>query len=144
MFSPSFPRRFIPEDGEAHIHTYNLELARLAKISCNTWLTAPWLFAEWAIFCIWTLSNPDGLFSALAYQVLSVRNTNCNNFIVLELIVFSYRLLRSYFSRTDHWRAYDPFFVVKMDTFKRSRKSIFSVYKDLSVAPPLLTCTMKK
>jgi len=33
-------------DDQAHVETYNSELARLAQSGKNTWFTAPWLFAE--------------------------------------------------------------------------------------------------
>ncbi|KAF9048020.1 DUF89-domain-containing protein [Hymenopellis radicata] len=36
----------IPDDGGAHVATFNTELDRLAALSKNTWYTAPWLFAE--------------------------------------------------------------------------------------------------
>lgn len=32
----------------------------------------------------------------------------------------SYRLLRSFFALTTHWKSYDPFFVAKAETYKSS------------------------
>ena len=39
--------RQIPEDGEAMVEIYNVELERLAKEGKGTWFTAPWLYAEY-------------------------------------------------------------------------------------------------
>lgn len=36
-----------------------------------------------------------------------------------------YRLLRSYFAQTEHWRTYDPFFTQKQETFSQSIKAIY-------------------
>ncbi|KAG2003504.1 DUF89 domain-containing protein [Coprinopsis cinerea AmutBmut pab1-1] len=40
---------------------------------------------------------------------------------------YLYRLLRSYFALTKHWKAYDPFFSNKTKTFKHSGSSVFKL-----------------
>jgi len=40
---------------------------------------------------------------------------------------YLYRLLRSYFVQTEHWKSYDPFYDQKMKTFQQSGKSIFHI-----------------
>ncbi|OCH91307.1 DUF89 domain-containing protein [Obba rivulosa] len=40
---------------------------------------------------------------------------------------YLYRLLRSYFAQTKHWRAYDPFLSQKQETFQKSSKAIFQL-----------------
>jgi hypothetical protein len=42
-------RRPLPADGEALVDEYNAELARLEECDQNTWFTAPWLYAEYAL-----------------------------------------------------------------------------------------------
>ena len=46
-------RRPIPADGEAPVDEYNAELARLEERGQNTWFTAPWLYAEYALSKLW-------------------------------------------------------------------------------------------
>lgn len=41
--------RPIPADGEALVDEYNAELGRLEERGLNTWFTAPWLYAEYAL-----------------------------------------------------------------------------------------------
>ncbi|EIW76695.1 DUF89 domain-containing protein [Coniophora puteana RWD-64-598 SS2] len=38
-----------------------------------------------------------------------------------------YRLLRSYFNQTKHWRGFDPFFAQKNETFKNSGAAVFQI-----------------
>ncbi|OSX56693.1 hypothetical protein POSPLADRAFT_1076550 [Postia placenta MAD-698-R-SB12] len=40
---------------------------------------------------------------------------------------FLYRLLRSYFVQSTHWKSYDPFLLQKQDTFKKSSRAIFQL-----------------
>ncbi|KAF8870637.1 hypothetical protein CPB84DRAFT_1692902 [Gymnopilus junonius] len=40
---------------------------------------------------------------------------------------YLYRLLRSHFVQTEHWKSYDPFYDQKMNTFQQSGKSIFHI-----------------
>ncbi|KZT05259.1 DUF89-domain-containing protein [Laetiporus sulphureus 93-53] len=40
---------------------------------------------------------------------------------------YLYRLLRSYFTQTQHWRAHDPFLSQKEETFRKSSKAIFQM-----------------
>ncbi|EPS95492.1 hypothetical protein FOMPIDRAFT_1132343 [Fomitopsis schrenkii] len=40
---------------------------------------------------------------------------------------YLYRLLRSYFTQTKHWKAHDPFQAQKQETFKKSSKAIFQL-----------------
>ncbi|KAJ7578990.1 DUF89 domain-containing protein [Mycena floridula] len=81
------PLEPLPQDGEAHVETYNTELERLAQLGQNTWFTAPWLYAE----------------------------------------CYLYRLIRSYFIQTKHWKSCDPFLPQKMDVFKKSGPSIYQI-----------------
>ena len=39
--------------------------------------------------------------------------------------IYSYRLLRSYFTQTAQWRAFDPFSIQKQETFRGSAKAIY-------------------
>ena len=41
------------------------------------------------------------------------------------LIIYRYRLLRSYFNQTTHWRTFDPFAFQKDETFRSSSKAIY-------------------
>ena len=50
--------RPIPADGEALIEEYNAELGRLEEHGENTWFTAPWLYAEYAL----TVPQSHGFF----------------------------------------------------------------------------------
>ena len=52
----------------------------------------------------------------------------CGSSLLFAFIVSfasRYRLLRSYFVQTEHWRSYDPFYDQKVKTFQQSCKSIF-------------------
>ncbi|CCM00959.1 uncharacterized protein FIBRA_03007 [Fibroporia radiculosa] len=40
---------------------------------------------------------------------------------------YLYRLLRSYFVQSTHWRTHDPFFEQKLDTFQKSSQAIFQL-----------------
>jgi len=42
---------------------------------------------------------------------------------------YLYRLLRSYFSQTTHWRTFDPFFEQKEATFRSSGKAVYQLAK---------------
>jgi hypothetical protein len=42
----------------------------------------------------------------------------------LELTTCSYRLVRSYFAQTSHWKEYDPFFESKAETYRSSSGAI--------------------
>ena len=44
--------RPVPVDGEALVDEYNAELARLEERSQNTWFSAPWLYAEYALSAV--------------------------------------------------------------------------------------------
>ncbi|KAJ8695347.1 Hairy/enhancer-of-split with YRPW motif protein 2, variant 2 [Pleurotus ostreatus] len=44
---------------------------------------------------------------------------------------YLYYLLRSLFSKTQHWREFDPFFSQKMDMFKQSRVAILQLAKTM-------------
>jgi hypothetical protein len=44
--------RPLPADGEALVDEYNAELARLEERGKNTWFTAPWLYAEYALMTV--------------------------------------------------------------------------------------------
>ncbi|KAK7035393.1 Hairy/enhancer-of-split with YRPW motif protein 2 [Paramarasmius palmivorus] len=96
----------IPQDGEPSVELYNSELDNLAKQSKNTWFTAPWLYAEYA-----PVATPRG---GLLIPYLLDR-------------CYLYRLLRSFFKQTEHWRDYDPFFSQKVDVFQKSGPSIYRI-----------------
>jgi hypothetical protein len=51
------------------------------------------------------------------------------SFASLTIYFISYRVLRSYFADTHHWRSYDPFFAQKLDVFKRSGSTISRAFK---------------
>jgi hypothetical protein len=50
--APIALRRPMPADGEALVDEYNAELARLEERGQNTWFTAPWLYAEYALMTV--------------------------------------------------------------------------------------------
>lgn len=50
----------------------------------------------------------------------------------LVITEYSYRLLRSMFARTEHWKEYDPFFASKEETFKSSSGAIVHLAKALN------------
>ena len=61
-----------------------------------------------------------------ASQMLSVRQVAVPWIRTLHLTECDrYRLLRSYFVQTKHWKAHDPFQAQKQETFKKSSKAIF-------------------
>ena len=64
---------------------------------------------------------------------------------------YLYRLVRSFFALSTHWRTFDPFFTQKQDTFKSSGKAIYRTLHRLRflctlsyniVASPELATTM--
>lgn len=53
----------------------------------------------------------------------------------------SYRLLRTYFALTAHWKSYDPFFEAKSETYKSSSGAIVHLAHALNamIANPRLS-----
>jgi hypothetical protein len=43
---------------------------------------------------------------------------------LLSCLTLSYRLLRSFFAETEHWKNYDPFFESKAETYRSSSGAI--------------------
>ncbi|WVN88821.1 uncharacterized protein L203_104035 [Cryptococcus depauperatus CBS 7841] len=60
------------------------------------------------------------------------RRWNTMNWLFAECYV--YRRLRSYFSRTKHWKEYDPFFNQKAETYKSSSIAIIKLAKAMDNA----------
>ena len=64
--------RPIPADGEALVDEYNSELARLEEHDQNTWFTAPWLYAEYALSAVAPPLSRDFYILTTTSQVLPV------------------------------------------------------------------------
>lgn len=91
--------RPIPDDGGGNLECYNDELATYDDED-KRWFTMNWLFAE-------------------CYLSVGLLTPACP-----ELTGHRYRLLRSYFASTQHWKNYDPFFDSKAETYKSSSNAI--------------------
>jgi hypothetical protein len=48
-----------------------------------------------------------------------------------------YRLLRSLFATSEHWKSFDPFFTQKLNTYQASGNAVHRMKPSLSVNPPL-------
>ncbi len=108
----------IPNDGERYSDIYNKELESLRDEEKDTWFTAPWLYAEFVL-----LRRSDNKI----YSITSA-GAICRCFLILYSVLINprarYRLLRSYFVQTQHWKDFDPFFTQKNRAFKLSYNSI--------------------
>ena len=56
-----------------------------------------------------------------------------------DLLMSSYRLLRSYFASTSHWKDYDPFFESKAETYRSSSGAILRMFPNVDNCQKLIS-----